>query len=234
MKAAALRFACLALLAALSNLANAKEYATNFDGTESVLSEGGIWSNVGLDWTLVRTNGDIAYGTHKATGYNDSYAHLTGFSADQSAEGTIFKSGTFGGNQEIELHLRWADSAHSARGYEILVEANNRYAYIVRWNGPLGDFTILTASGAVRLPRAPVTGDIIKAQIVGSLITVFFNGVQVGSVSDSTWTTGNPGIGFYSDDASGTQNSRFGFTAFTARDDATRAPPKAPTGLRVE
>jgi hypothetical protein len=222
---------CLALFIALSGSAAAGTYTTNFDSTEYPLSEGGAWINVGLDWTSVRTSGGIAYGTHQDTGYNDSYAHLTGFSADQSAEATIFKTGTFAFNQEVELHLRWSDAAHVARGYEVLWDARNGYAYIVRWNGALGDFSILSA---VAFPRAPVTGDIVKAQIVGTLITVYLNGSLVGSYSDATWATGNPGIGFYSDDPTGAQNSRFGFTSFTARDVPTGPPeqPSTPTNLR--
>ena len=178
-------------------------YSTNFDASENPISDSGAWTNVGLDWTKVVTSGGVAFGTHKATGYNDSYASQSGFGADQSAEATIFITGTFGPNQEVELLLRWTDAAHSARGYEILWESRNLYAYIVRWNGPLGNFTILKR---LAFPRAPVTGDVFKAQIVGSVITVYLNGASVGSFTDSTWTTGDPGIGFYSDDASGAQN----------------------------
>jgi chitodextrinase len=201
--------------ASATTTASGKRYSTNFDLTESPISEGGKWTNIGLDWTAVVTSGGIAYGTHRATGYNDSYAALSGFAADHSVEGTIFITGSFSYNQEVELLLRWAQSAHVARGYEILWNANNTYAYIVRWNGALGDFTILKR---IEFPRAPVTGDVMKAQIAGSLITVYLNGVLVGSHSDSTWATGDPGIGFYSDDPSGAQNSRFGFTSFTATD----------------
>jgi hypothetical protein len=192
-----------------------RTYTTNFDLTENPISEGGAWSSAGLDWTAVRTAGGIAYGTHQATGYNDSYAHLSGFAPDQSVEATIFKQGSFAMNQEVEIHLRWADSLHVARGYEILWQANNEYAEIVRWNGALGDFTVLAP---ISFPRPPVTGDVMKAQIVGNQITVYLNGTLVGSTSDSTWSDGNPGIGFFSRDPSGEQNSRFGFTSFTAKE----------------
>ena len=174
--------------------------------------------NLGLDWTPVRTSNGIAYGTHKKNGYRDSYAHLTGFAPDQVIEATIFKTGSFARNQEVELHLRWADGPHFARGYEILIEAQNRYAYVVRWNGPLGDFTKLSSSSTFRLPRSPATGDVLKAQIVGNVISVYFNGREVGRVTDSTWKTGDPGIGFYSSDSTGEPNSRFGFTRVVARD----------------
>jgi hypothetical protein len=203
------------LLLAPSAGAIAKTYTTNFDATENPISEGGAWTNIGLDWTAVVTSGGIAHGTHRATGYNDSYAILSGFAADQSVEATIFINGSFTYNQEVELLLRWSQSAHVARGYEVLWDARNAYGYIVRWNGALGDFTLLKR---LAFPRAPVSGDIVKARIVGSVITVYFNGALVGIFSDSTWATGNPGIGFYSDDPSGAQNPRFGFTRFMATD----------------
>ena len=35
------------------------------------------------------------------------------------------------------------------------------------------------------------------AKIVGSTITCYINDVQIAQASDSTWTTGQPGIGFF-------------------------------------
>jgi hypothetical protein len=192
-----------------------RTYSTSFNTAENPLSEGGAWSNVGLDWTPVISNGSIAYGTHHNTGYNDSYAHLSGFAPNQSIRGTVFSTGSFTENQEIELHLRWADAPHVARGYEVLIEANNRYAAIVRWNGGLGDFTILVEFG---LPSVPVTGDTLEARIVGSTITVLFNNATVQTISDTTFTTGNPGIGFFSRDPSGAPNTRFAWADITATD----------------
>lgn len=192
-----------------------RQYATSFNASENPLSETGAWINVGLDWTPVVSNGSIAYGTHHNTGYNDSYAHLSGFGPNHSIRGTVFRTGTFTENQEIELHLRWADTDHVARGYEVLIEANNRYAAIVRWNGALGDFTILADYS---IPRVPVTGDTLEARIVGSTITVLFNGATVGTVVDSTFTNGNPGLGFFSRDPSGAPNSRFAWSDIDASD----------------
>lgn len=229
----------LLLLLALATSANARSYTTNFDLAENPLSEGGTWVNVGLDWTAVRTSGGIAYGTHMATGYDDSYAHLSGFTADQSIQGTIYKDPTFTftQNQEIELHLRWADSAHVARGYEILWEARNSYGIrIMRWNGSLGSFSEVKW---FQPGRAPVSGDVLKAQIVRNVITVYLNGTLIGTHdltgSSPLWTDGNPGIGFFSRDPTGAQNSRFGLSSITASDypiDPT-VRPNPPTNVAV-
>lgn len=209
------RLFCAVLLTALSATVSAKSYHTDFDTTENPISEGGAWTNTGLDWTPVVTARGIAHGTHRATGYNDSYAVLSGFSPDQSVEATVYITGKFTRNQEVELLLRWTQAAHLARGYEINWNANNAYAYLVRWNGGLGDFDLLKK---LNFPRVPVTGDVMRAQITGTSITVYLNGGVVGTFSDSTWSTGNPGIGFYSDDPTGSQNDRFGFTSLSASD----------------
>jgi hypothetical protein len=209
----------------------AASYSTDFNGDEAPISEGGKWSNRGLDWTPVHKGNGIAYGTHAASGYDDSYAYLSGFGPDHSVEATIYKTGTTTKNQEVELHLRWADSAHSARGYEVLWEARNRYGYIVRWNGALGDFKILAP---VPFPRAPVTGDVLKAQIVGNVISVFLNGTLVKKITDSTWTSGNPGMGFFSEDATGDQNVLFAFTKYVATDQLNTRVPHPPSGFSIE
>jgi hypothetical protein len=187
-------------------------YSTNFDLTEYPLSEGGKWTNAGLDWTYVKTENGIAHGTMTQSGYNDSYATLAGFPADQSISGVIQNDVAvpFSGNREVELHLRWTDGSHYARGYEITMQHNAQYAYIVRWNGALGDFTILTPLSIPPLP----SGTVIKAQIVGDLIQVWIDGQLMGSVRDSTWTDGNPGIGFYAE--GGARNDDFGFSSVTA------------------
>jgi hypothetical protein len=49
--------------------------------------------------------------------------------------------------------------------------------------------------------------------VVGSTITVSVNGVPVTTATDSTWATGQPGIGFF---WRGTENAEdFGFTSLT-------------------
>ena len=199
-------------------IASASSFETQFESDESPVFEGGKWLNLGLDWTYVVSRGGAAFGTHRPGDYDDSYAHLTGFSPNQYAEATIVKTGSFETYQELEIYLRFDDSAHFARGYEVQIEANNAYAYVVRWNGPLGDFTHLSSPDTFALPRPPETGDVFAAQIVGDVITVYFNGMKVGRVMDSTWADGNPGIGFFSGDSTGAQNLRFGITRFVARD----------------
>jgi regulation of enolase protein 1 (concanavalin A-like superfamily) len=189
-------------------------YSTSFTLAENPISEGGVWSNNGLDWTTVQTENGYAHGTQPGTGaYTDSYAYLSGFTADQEAQAIVFHDPSkTGGTQEVELLLRWADSAHVARGYECNFSYGGGYAEIVRWNGPLSSFTYLAR---VSLGRALVTGDAVKAQIVGNVITVYFNGNQINQATDSTWTTGQPGMAFWKG-SSGGPNTALGFSSYTA------------------
>jgi uncharacterized protein YjdB len=196
----------------------ARVYTTNFPLTENPISEGGNWINgqvVGLDWKNARTTPGLAFGTQTGNGgYDDTVALLTGtWGPDQTVEATVY---TVNQNpsifEEVELRLRSSLSANSCTGYEVLFGVNG-YIQIVRWNGPLGNFTAL-ASAASALPT---TGDVVKATIVGSTITAYLNGVQKLQVIDSTYPSGRPGMGFFLQGASGV-NGDYGFTIFTASD----------------
>jgi hypothetical protein len=190
---------CLALLAACSGSHDAPAsltYATEFTGTENPLSEGGVWSHSGLDWTAVRTSDGFAYGTQSGRGgYDDSYARLSGFPANQVGEATVQLKPFIDAScsHEIEILLRWSDSAHSATGYEANISFGGGYAQIVRWNGGLGAFTVL-AGGRYRALRS---GDTFKAEINGNAIAIYANDTKLAEVTDNTYATGNPGIGFF-------------------------------------
>jgi hypothetical protein len=74
----------------LVNAGLAQTYTTKFDGEENPLSEGGRWTNEGLDWAKIRKSGGIAYGTETGTNtgsrmYDDSIAQLSGFPPEARA-----------------------------------------------------------------------------------------------------------------------------------------------------
>ena len=189
-----------------------KSYTTNFPLTENPISEGGVWTHAGSSWSKVQTLGGFACGTQTGSGgYNDSYAHLSGFGADHTASAIIKKDSGLQNFHECELHLRWNDTSSTASGYECNIAYNGEYCQIVRWEGGFGSFTELKKANGV---TAPQTGDVFKASIVGSLIIVSMNNVEIIRASDTTWPTGNPGMGFYIE--STTNNQGFGFSSFTA------------------
>jgi len=204
-----------------------RTYSTRFEGTESPLSEGGRWTNAGVDWTQIRKHDGSAFGTQTGTHtgifkYDDSYAHLSGFPPDQEAwgEARIVKPNA-SCNQEVEILLRFSSAPHRTTGYECFARCLNSpasYLQIVRWDGPLGKFTYLADKRGTNYGLN--NGDILKASIIGNVITVYVNGVEKARVTDDTFKTGNPGIGEFLACNGGQgigSNADFGFASFTAR-----------------
>jgi hypothetical protein len=182
-------------------------YATDFNLTESPISEQGAWTHLGLDWTQVDTASGRAFGTQMGNAYNDSYAHLSGFSPDVEVSAVIYLDSSIGSNyHEVEILLRWSDAAHDAHGYECNLNYAGGYAEVVRWNGPLGDYTYIGGGQGAGGGHKPVNGSVFKARIQGNIITTSLDGVMlqtvdISAVSGSVWKDGNPGMGFYNGEA---------------------------------
>jgi hypothetical protein len=60
----------------------------------------------------------------------------------------------------------------------------------------------------------------VAASIAGDTITTYVNDAEIFHVSDSTFTDGSPGLGFYVQGATGV-NSDYGFTCYAASDDGS-------------
>src|SRR5882724_8883187 len=196
----------------------AAAYTTNFPLTENPISEGGHWINGltnGIDWADVATTPGRAFGTQTGIGPNfaDSTALLTGsWGPTQTVQAVVYiASGDSTTFEEVELRLRSSLSAHSCTGYEVnfSVKPSDPYCQIVRWNGPLGDFTLLDARSV-----GVVNGDVVKATIVGSTITCYINDAVIFGVTDSTYSSGNPGMGFYLQGGLG-PSFNYGFSSYT-------------------
>jgi hypothetical protein len=202
--------------------ATGRTYKANFTLTENPISDGGNWMigrAVGRDWSDVATIPGLAYGVESGVGgYDDSTALLTSsWGSDQWAQGTVR---TLNQNdniyEEVELRLRSMLSAHKNTGYEINFRCSKTakaYTQIVRWDGPLGRFTYLKEKSGTRYGVAD--GDVVKATIVGNVITAYINGVQVLQATDDVYALGNPGMGFFLQGTTGV-NRDYGFTSFMA------------------
>ncbi len=206
-------------------------FSTTFSGTENPISESGAWVNNGLDWTAARTSGGIAFGTQTGSGgFDDSYAHLSGFGNDYEITATVFKVAT-SGIQEVELLFRATDSAHSMLTYEVNFAHDGGYVDFIRWHGPKGtsfsDFTWLVPSFTYNVSGGLNNGDILKARIQGNALTawvdkgsgfVLINSSPVtdtaGGGGGAVLTTGQPGVGFYREAGSGAAD-QFGFTDYS-------------------
>ena len=122
--------------------------------------------------------------------------------------------------QEVELHLRSTISAHYGTGYEVSYKCSQSsaaYLIIVRGNGTPGNFTYLLKRNGAQL--GVKDGDVVSASIVGQVITAYKNGVPLAAVTDSTFKTGSPGMGFNLENGphgcAGT-NGDYGFTTYLA------------------
>jgi hypothetical protein len=195
----------------------AGSYTTTFSLTEAPISEGGAWHRANNAWTDVDTASGNAFGTNGAADtFDDSYALLSGFGPNQQASAVVARSASLDTNidHEMELLLRFSDDANNARGYEVLFPING-VVQIVRWNGALGDFTVLNiTAGQLGISREMTSGDVIKATIVGNVISAFINNVLIAQTSDSAFATGQPGIGFFT--RPGGNSANFGMTSYTA------------------
>jgi chitodextrinase len=223
-----------------SSSGDVSPYSTTFPLSENPVSEGGRWINgkaVGLDWADVQTTPGHAFGTQDSSSVNyaDSTAVLSGtWGPNQTAQATVHtinqNSSIF---EEVELRLRTTISAHRITGYEFnyrCTSDGSQYAQIVRWNGALGDWTSLDSRTGPGLHN----GDVVKATISGSTLTIYINNVAIFSVNDSTYSSGSPGIGFYLQNGNAVNDSDYGFTSFTASDGTTTVdttPPSVPTNL---
>jgi hypothetical protein len=224
----------LALLFLLTaTLARAQSYTTTFPATENPISQGGNWINglaTGLDWGNVQSTPGLAFGTtvSGAPPYNDSIAALAGsWPTNQSACATVAINSSFpnrnSGPHEVEVHLHRTITAHSSTGYEFnyglgtTAGAGFLYLGIVRWNGPLNNFTGLTNT-FTGTPPVLQNGDVFCAANVGATLTgtVTRAGTVIAtwSATDSTYTGGSPGIGMYNQFGAG-DNPLYGFSSFT-------------------
>jgi hypothetical protein len=131
--------------------------------------------------------------------YDDPTAVLSGeWGRNQHGKGRVYsKNPTEEYFQEVQIRLRHTMRPNYCSGYEIFfrcLKNDAAYAEIVRWNGPVGDFTSLQRhEGAA---YGVEDGDLIEATIDGSAIKGLINGVEVISVTDDTFASGAPGIGF--------------------------------------
>ena len=205
-------------------------YSTQFLIPENPISESGHWINgksLGLDWqNIITTPGFATFSAPNPNDYDDATAVLTGSWGSDQYVRTIVRIPAVDPNfaQEIEIRLRSSISAHTNSGYEVLGGGQ-----IVRWNGPLGDFNILRDEGPYGSLR---DGDVFEANMIGSVITVFINGVKVNRAVDSVFTAGSPGIGLFTRNPSA---EKFGFSSFTASDTplGSNTPPGPPTNVTV-
>ena len=147
--------------------------------------------------------------------YDDPTAVLTGqWGPNQYGKVKVFsRNQTNKVFQEVQIRLRHNMKPKSCNGYEVffrVLDTDEGYAEIVRWNGPVGGWTSLKK--LIGRKFGVKDGDIIEASIVGNVITGYLNGVEMISVVDDNIKSGAPGIGF--NFGVGTTNADHGVRTF--------------------
>ena len=153
--------------------------------------------------------GPINAGTYL---YADPTAVLKGaWAQDQQVQATVKVRGAYGRAccKEVELLIRMTITRNSITGYELNCRSSGQGLNLVRWNGPLNNFTYLVSNATTC-----VNGDVLKLTAVGNTFTVYKNGVQVLQGTDATFQKGSPGVGFYN--SVDTNWSGFGLSNFSA------------------
>ena len=197
-------------------------YSTTFPLTENPISEGGSWTNggaTGLGWANVQTTPGLSFGTGPVNAGTYLYADPTAvlknaWAQDQQVQATVKVRGAYGRAccKEVELLIRMTITRNSITGYELncSVLPAGPYLTLVRWNGPLNNFTYIVRNATTSC----VNGDVLKLTAVGNTFTVYKNGVQVLQGTDATFQKGSPGVGFYN--SVDTNWSGFGLSNFSA------------------
>lgn len=214
-------FAVFSILLLAGTLARANTYSTTFSNPSSEAANWVQGGTVGGSWHNVGFLAGLAYGeqpNNQGNNYaSDGIAVLTGsWGPTQTVSGTISLLQLVSGNtDEAEVHVRTTIVPGNITGYEVNcgLQPGNPYITITRWNGALGDFTMLTSTNSVGCGA----GDVLSATSNGSTITAYKNGKSVLSVNDSKFTGGAPGVGFYNANSSGVEED-FGFSGFSATD----------------
>ena len=120
-------------------------------------------------------------------------------------------------------------TSNNISGYEFdaSVNANNPYLAIVRWNGLLSDYTVLTSS----VPTVLHNGDVLEATNVNGLLTFYVNGVVQVTATDTTYSNGSPGMGFWNTGGPISNLAHYGFSSFTASDGTVSGGSATPEAL---
>lgn len=193
-------------------------FSTNFPNVQSPLTstQFKLGSTDGLDWidpevtSAGRCVSSLTLEEKNNGRYADCVAVLKSSSFANTAncwvEGTVYKAVGYtgnGGNHEIELHLRNTLTPHFCTTYEVLWGITG-YLAVVKWNGTYdsvnGNFTAILDPGLGSMPT-PNDGDVLRAEISGTIITVKLNGSIVSGFSavdvGSDYSSGQCGLGFW-------------------------------------
>lgn len=205
-------------------------YSTQFSLTESPISESGNWVSQCTSRTRVNTSGGVAFGTqtiHAPNPFDDSYAYVAGsWPNDVEVIVTAFK-GTTNGIQEIEILLCVTDAASSASMtcYEFNIAHDGSYANCYAWLGLANNINQFDQIAGTSVSGGVSNGYKFRGRRQGTALTLDVDRLggsgweNLITASDSRYTSGGAGIGFYRDNNLGTpgNSDQFSLTDFSLR-----------------
>jgi len=165
--------------------------SSSFVGTENPLSEGGVWTALTAYWQHVtKANGLKVDGAVLA---NDCAARYTGvtFTANHYSEVTL---AAVPGAGQLFFQYALARLNATAACYELTTAPDVSSTTLQLWVlDNAGNATQIGTNITIGSPMA--AGDVMRLECVGTTLNVRYNGVLVRTSTDSTLSTGQPGIG---------------------------------------
>lgn len=166
---------------------------SSFSGTEGPpLSEGGVWSTLSAYWQrVVKANG---LKVDSAVLGNDCAARYTGvtFSADHFAEITLAATPT----PVVQLFFQYVMCRMNSTAACYLVttapDVSTSTIQVYKLDNA-GTYSQIGADITLGSPMA--AGDVMRLSCTGTTLTVRYNGALVRTVTDTTLSTGQPGVG---------------------------------------
>ncbi len=186
-----------------------ESYSTDFPDTENPISQGGMFrvgDVTGFYKNPRSTPGKCFAADFVGAGLDDCLAHLINHAVpvNHRVTASVFRASSYtaGETHEIGLYLRMeigvGVGGEFVRGIECLFDAGGAFQ-VVKWLGTAHDLsnfdTGISVSGAG--PGQLVDGDVIAVEVVGNDYEVFKNGVSVATFTDTEFSDGNPGMGFF-------------------------------------
>lgn len=166
-------------------------------GTESPLSEGGVWTALSAYFqTMRKANGA---GVNSAVLGNDCAARYTGvtFSADHFSQITLAVVPTGG---QLIFHYCMV-RMNSTAGCYLLTTAADVGNNILQFYSLSNSGTYTQIGANITLGANFAINDVMRLEIAGTTLTVKYNGTTVRTATDATFSTGQPGVGGWAQSA---------------------------------
>jgi hypothetical protein len=151
--------------------------------------------------------------THGGINYDDSFAFVPGFGANQWCQGVLYLEPGYnptgsGSNHEVEIILGCRTSTGYHRWNEFLYNTAGGFDIASLEGGP-GGYTII-GSTTVGSSIPARDGDVLLATKVGNTLNLYINGVRVCTYSGPLVADGN-GVGIAGFIRPGATPNKFGF-----------------------